>query len=368
MIIEKGNGEEIATLYCENWEQIQKRYEAFWALENHDRPLLNITAPKKNRTKLLESKHKTLKDRWTDTEFVIQNGNLQMQNTVYAGEAFPMLWPNLGPDVFASLYGTEMIFGEDTAWAVPFLSDEDVEQGPAFTLDRNGAYYQKLMEMTKAIAEDAKDKYIVGITDLHPGADGLVSMRGPENLCYDTIDHPEFIQKGTMALLKGFQEICDELYTITTQYQRGSANWSGIWHPGKWYVTSCDFCCMISEDMFEDLIAPELELELDYLDANIYHMDGPGAIKHLDRLLNLKKLQGIQWVPGAGQPSASYWLPMLRKIQDSGRMIQVNVELDELETMLKHLRPEGVFYNLSCRDEEEAAEVLKFAEKVRFED
>ena len=336
-------------------------------MENHDRPLLNITAPKKGRKKLIGSEHKNLKERWTDTEFIIQNGNLQMQNTYYAGEAFPMLWPNLGPDVFAALYGTEMIFGENTAWAVPFLSEKEAEQEPKFIFNRNGEYYRKLIEMTQAITEDAKDKYIAGITDLHPGADGLVSMRGPENLCYDTIDHPEFIQKGTLELFKGFKEICDELYAITTKYQRGSANWSGIWHPGKWYVTSCDFCCMISEDMFEDLVAPELELELDYLEANIYHMDGPGAIKHLDRLLKMEKLQGIQWVPGAGQPSASYWLPMLKKIQDSGRMIQVNVELGELETMLRNLRPEGVFYNLSCRDAEEAEEVLKFAEKVRYE-
>ena len=336
-------------------------------MENHDRPLLNITAPKKGHKRLIGSEHKNLKERWTDTEFIIQNGNLQMQNTYYTGEAFPMLWPNLGPDVFAALYGTEMIFGENTAWAVPFLSEKEAEQEPKFIFNRNGEYYRKLIEMTQAITEDAKDKYIAGITDLHPGADGLVSMRGPENLCYDTIDRPEFIQKGTLELFKGFKEICDELYAITTKYQRGSANWSGIWHPGKWYVTSCDFCCMISEDMFEDLVAPELELELGYLEANIYHMDGPGAIKHLDRLLKMEKLQGIQWVPGAGQPSASYWLPMLKKIQDSGRMIQVNVELGELETMLRNLRPEGVFYNLSCRDAEEAEEVLKFAEKMRYE-
>ena len=61
------------------------------------------------------------------------------------------------------------------------------------------------MELTKAAVEDGKDKYLVGITDLHPGGDALVSMRGPQNLCYDTFDVPEFLKKGVKKLLPGFE-------------------------------------------------------------------------------------------------------------------------------------------------------------------
>ena len=59
----------------------------------------------------------------------------------------------------------------------------------------------------------------------------------------------------------------------------------GIWHPGRWYPTCCDFSCMISTQMYEELVVGELLEELDFLDASIYHLDGPDALKHLDRLL-----------------------------------------------------------------------------------
>lgn len=354
-------------LYCENWPDIQKRYIEYWAKENHDRPILNVKAPKTNQKLRPVSKHATLKERWTDIDYILKCADWEMQNTFFGAEAFPMFWPNLGPDIFAALYGTDLEFGEDTSWAIPHLTDCQIEEFKGFQLQKQGEYYRKIIEMTDAVVEHAKEKYIAGITDLHPGADGLVSMRGPQELCFDSLDYPEFIKKGSFSLFEGFKEIYEELYKRTTKYQQGSTNWMGIWHPDRWYVTSCDFCCMISEDMFEEAIVEELEAEIEFLDASIYHLDGPGALKHLDRLLKIDKLNGIQWVYGAGQPTASHWMDVLHKIQDAGKLIQVNVEPNELEFMLQHLRPEGVMYNVYASSEEEAKALLKMSEKVRYQ-
>ena len=114
-------------LYCENWEKIKERYLEFWAMENHDRPLLKITAPKDNRKEAPVSKHATLKERWMDTEYTLKRANWSMQNTLYLGEAYPYFSPDLGPDYFAACYGTGLIFGETTSWAEPWMTDEDVE-------------------------------------------------------------------------------------------------------------------------------------------------------------------------------------------------------------------------------------------------
>lgn len=216
--------------------------------------------------------------------------------------------------------------------------------------------------MTKDIVEDSKGDYIVGVTDLHTGADGLVALRGPENLCYDVMDEPEIIKKGVMELLLGFKKIMDELHTLTQKYQKGTTNWMGIWNPEKWYVTSCDFSCMISENMYKELILPELLEEINYLDASMYHLDGPGALKHLDTLLSIEKLKGIQWVYGAGQPTASHWIPVLKKIQKAGKLIQVDIVPEDLDILLKELEPEGVMYQTWCSSEDEAKAILKKVE------
>lgn len=350
-------------LYCKEFDRIKKRYLDFWAMENHDRPLLSITAPKDNCEQSPISNHTTLKERWLDVEYVLRKANWQFQNTCYVGESFPVFCPDFGPDYFAACYGTELTFGEITSWAESWMSDDDVENYRGFKRDFENEYYKKMLELTKAAVEDGKDKYLVGITDLHPGADGLVSMRGPQTLCYDTFDYPEFIKKGIMDLLKGFQEVYDELYQITTKYQEGTSNWMAVWHPGKWYPVSSDFSCMLSKEMYEDLLIEELEAEAKWLDASIYHLDGPDALKHLDRILKIPKLGGIQWVPGAGNPTASHWIPEIKKIQAAGKCVQTDVLPEELEFMLKELSPEGLMYRIAAKSEAEAKDLLRMAEK-----
>lgn len=352
-------------LYCEDWEKRQKRYLEFWARENHDRPLLSITAPGEGGGKAPFGEHGSLRERWMDTEYMLRQANWRMQNTCYLGESFPALNPDLGPDFFAACYGTGLQFGENTSWAIPWMTDQDVEEFRGFCMEKENVYHQKMLEMTRAAVEDGKDKYLVGITDLHPGGDGLVSMRGPQNMCYDTLDYPEFIRKGVMDLLPGFQKIYEELYRITTKYQEGSTCWMGIWHPGRWYPASCDFSCMISQDMFEELIVGEIEEEIGYLDASIYHLDGPDALKHLDRLLRIRKLKGIQWVYGAGRPTASHWIPVIKKIQAAGKCVQIEVKPEELNIMLEELMPEGLMYVIYAESEEEGKALLKMAEKPR---
>lgn len=136
-----------------------------------------------------------------------------------------------------------------------------------------------------------------------------------------------------------------------------------IWHPQRWYPVSCDFSCMISKDMYEELIVDEIEKETEYLDGSIYHLDGPGALKHLDRILKMPSLGGVQWVYGAGQPTASHWIPVIKKIQTAGKCVHIEVEPQELEIMLKEVEPEGVMYHITAKSEYEAKELMKLAEK-----
>jgi len=350
-------------LYCENWEQIQKKYEEFWARENHDRPLIRIEVLKDEPAKAPVSNHATLRERWMDTEYMLKYENWKMQNTLYLGEAFPRLHPFLGPDYFATAYGAELEFGEETSWAKPCITDEDVEHHEKFVANVQNVYYKKMEELTKAAVEDGRDKYIVAVSDLHPGGDALAALRGPQNLCFDVYDNPEFIKKGVMELLPGFCQEYERLYQMTTKYQKGSTNYMGLWHPGRWYPPCCDFSCMISEEQYEELIVEEIEKEVAFLDASIYHLDGPGALRHLDRILKIPGLNGVQWVYGAGQPTASHWLDVIKKIQDAGKCVNIAVEANELEFMLNNVAPEGVCYRVNgVRNEAHARELMKMAE------
>ena len=351
--------------YKENWDSIQTRYLEYWARENHDRPLLAITAPK-DRTQGKRPAPVTYvsqKDRWFDTENVLKQVNHRFQNTYFGAEALPIYSPNLGPDVFAAFYGVGLAFSEGTSWSK--YHEIDFDAYADLVLDTNNTYYRKMVEMTEAAVADARDKYLVGVTDIHPGADALVSMLGPEQLCFDTVERPDDVKRAVMGLFDGFKTVFEDLYRITTRYQRGSTNWMSVWHPKRWYVTSCDFAALISNAMFKELVVDELLAELDFLDASIFHLDGPDALRHLDTLLAVEPLKGIQWVYGAGKPTAAHWLDVLKRIQQAGKMIYIHIVPEDLDALLENLEPEGVLYALHVASEAEADALIRKASAYR---
>jgi 5-methyltetrahydrofolate--homocysteine methyltransferase len=52
-----------------------------------------------------------------------------------------------------------------------------------------------------------------------------------------------------------------------------------------------------------------------------YHLDGKGELPHLDQLLAIEELAGVQWVPGEGSPPLQEWPEVLNKIADSDKKI-----------------------------------------------
>ncbi len=349
--------------YKQNWEKARQKYLDFWAMENHDRPVLLLNGKKDVKQSVRVTPPADLLERWTNTEYVIQSSREQMENTVYLAESIPAICPNLGPDIFGASLGADLVFEQTTSFSKPFVRNWETDT-VAFRLDN--PWWQKILSMTKEVAADAQGDYMVGITDLHPGADGLVSIRGPENLCMDLYDEPEAFEVARKILLPAFRYQLDTLYDVCCKNLPGSTNWMGLWHPEKWYVTSCDFICMISQEMFARYILPELREEIDYLQGKtIFHLDGPGALKHLDALLEIENLAGIQWVYGAGQPSARHWLPVLQRIQKAGKRINIGLHPEDIDPVFEALEPEGLscYFDFSMTAEEAEA-VLRRCEGI----
>jgi len=350
--------------YKPDWEKTKQKYMEYWAREN-ERHFIWVCAPKEGAKYKSITAPENPVDRWTDTEYLIKKARATFETTFYGGAAFPNFCPNLGPNLLAAATGwCELNFVDDnTGW--PSEKLHDWKDAGKLELDVNNKWWKKIVEITEEAVRDSNGDYFVSITDLHPGLDALAAIRGSENLAIDLIDNPDQVKKANFEIFEVFKQIVDTLYNITTKNIPGSSSWIHIWHPGKWYVTSCDFICMISPEMFDEFVLPELKEELFWLDASIFHLDGPGAIKHLDALLEIPELKGVQWVYGAGQPSASHWIPLLKKIQDAGKLVHVYFDPAELDILMEELRPEGVMLATWVGSEEEARYLLKKAENYR---
>ena len=122
-----------------------------------------------------------------------------MENTYFGGESFQWHGP-IWVLTYLVLYGADVDFSPDTSWAVH--KEVDLTN---LVFEEHG-YYAKILEMTKSMLEDSKGDYLVGITDIHSGLDGIVSLVGPENLCYELYDNPDEVKMASFDMFEGYKK------------------------------------------------------------------------------------------------------------------------------------------------------------------
>ena len=133
----------------------------------------------------------------------------------------------------------------------------------------------------------------------------------------------------------------------------------GVWSDRPSTDLQSDFSIMMSPEMFDEYFLPFIDEQTTMVERTLYHLDGPGAVRHVDSLLSLPYLDGIQWVPGAGAKPTVEWLPLLQKIQDAGKLVYAYCDQHSVRRILSELRPEGVMLVTSCESVEEAERLLE---------
>jgi len=341
-----------------DYEQVLDRYAAWWDCEVLDRPLVSMAfaKPHEDQVSCPEKVHASFRDRWMDTEFVVEQTVAQMANTVYHADALPVKFPNLGPEVFSAYYGCPLEFGETTSWSEPNLADWSLVSMNALRLDRGNVYFRKILELTDALLEVARDTFIVGYTDLHAGGDAIAAFRDPQTLCIDMIEYPTEIAALLDRITDDFLEVYDLYYDKLSAAGMPSTTWLPAVCRGKYHVPSNDFSCMVSDSMFEEVFLPGIVRECRHMDRCIYHLDGPQALRYLDTLLALPEIHAIQWVPGAGQDHWARWIEVYQRIQAAGKAFILYPPFEDLDYVMEVLRPEGAWLSVSGVHEIETAE------------
>ncbi len=353
-----------------DYEEVFNRYEAWWDCDIVDRPLVSMAfpVPRFERKNVPQKKYATVRERWMDTAQVVAQAEVRLRNTVHFADSLPIAWPNLGPEVFSAFYGCELEYGERTAWSKPVLADWSDASVEKLQLDRNSFYFRKLEEMTEALIAAGKGKFIVGYTDLHGGGDAIAAFRDPQELLIDTIEHPEAITRLCDRITTEFLAVYDHFHQILSASGMPSTTWLSATCKGKYHVPSNDFSCMISSESFEQLFVPGIIRECQHMDRCIYHLDGPQALRYLDRLLEMPEIHAIQWVPGAGH---DYWadsIDVYRRIQSRNKALCLGLPAKDLPLLFKTLDPRGVWlsvWGISNQQEAEAAlgDIAKWTRK-----
>lgn len=363
------------TIWIEE-KQLEKslaRNEAFWKGELEDYPLMWVTVPNAKPGEGPPEPDEEEK-MWTDVDYVIASTEEQLSRTYYAGDSLPVFNPWLGPDQFAGWLGADLILKpkDFTSWVKPFV--DNWEEHRQLQIDPENRWWKLYLEIVRRSAEAGKGKWVTGYPDLHTGIDALCAIRGPENLMTDLLTIPETIHRAMKQMTELWKYVVDTVSEIIIPTGQGSSNWTMGYSSGRFLcVGQNDFTCMISPQMFDDFCRQDNIECCNYVDSSLYHLDGPGAIRHLPAILELENLDAVQWIQGAGNSFPSQWLDLLRRIQDSGKSVQVYYGpnhgddadlIKEIEILCEALDVRRLFIWAIVDSVEKADAVVKHAREV----
>ncbi len=349
----------------ERWQRIKNDNRRWWA-GDLDRPLLALTVsgrdPGRPAPKLQSVRPPCMYDLAIPAEDIVDCWDYGLSCHRFLGDAYPRVWPDFGPGVLAAMLGANAQARAETVWFGP---SEPMEIADIhFAYDADNIWLRRIKDICQAAVHRWDGLVQVAMTDLGGSLDVLSSFRPDEGLLLDLYDHPEEVQRLLWEAHEAWHACFADINAVLQPTNPGYAAWDGVFSERPYYILQCDFCYMISPEMFDRFVKPELVASCARLGNTIYHLDGVGQLAHLDSLLEIESLGGVQWVPGAGQPKGEHWLDVYARIGAAGKRIWLArdmCDLDMIDAIAQRVgTPNGIVYQAEGGPDAEA----KFADAL----
>lgn len=352
----------------EAWENVKLRYEAWWRGGLHDRPLVQVTAPRDGAPPLVPWRGGAASDeeRWTDIGYALWMTEQRLERTWYGGEALPTLDSYVSPIGMSAgggiLFGCTPHYAPDTVWVDPLAVDPvPVGHGfPPLVVDPDRRRW--IRDSFAAAGRASRGRFYGRESFANHAGDTLAAIRGAERLLVDLVENPDWVSQALERITDVLREFMAELLPLQSPETLGLEGWvstAGMWSAERNFVPDCDVSCMVSPRQFEEIFLPPLRRAMRDFSRNLYHLDGTDALRHLDVLLATPEIDGIQWVPGAGRERLAQWIPLVRRIQAAGKCVQLLARPEEIEPLLREVPPDGLLFTTSCASEAEGRALVE---------
>lgn len=346
--------------YGVDWSNVREGWAALWQSRHRGRPCMTVMAS--NGRKSTCPPPVSGEQRWLDPDWLVRSFLDGFESTYYAGEAFPSSLIMAG--WVANTYGAVPAFPQETIWCEPIAVDCD--RPPAFELDWNSPWFLKVQALHQAVVAAAgRDKFLVGQGCLLPGSDMLGMIIGTEPALLAMAEHPQWTRAAILQLAANGTALRNHFFELarrTNEFWYGNAGWMPMWAPQPFISTQSDISCMMSPEMFETFIVPELDQLGREFGRVWYHLDGQSAFQHLPRLLSLPYMKVIQFIPMAGTANnGPEYMDLYRKIQAAGKIVHIQTPAQNIEPLCRELDPGLLCIDTRCRSPKDADDLLDAA-------
>jgi hypothetical protein len=349
----------------ENWEESKRHYLDWWCgkglvvtmwehLQQGVQPHADVPLPPPPRD---------LSQKWFDPEWRAAELDYYLSRSSFLADIPAVANTQLGPGSLAAILGGIFEGGEDTIWIHP-----NPKQTGDIILNAENTVRKLHQDLLKCCKKLSCGNYYVGMPDLMEGLDILAALRSTDAVLIDTAAEPELVESQLRQINDIYFKVFDELYEIIREGDEMAFCYFSLWAPGKMTKLQSDISIMIGAKDFRRFVLPYIREQCQKIPYTLYHLDGVGAIRHLDTLLEIEELKAIQWTPGITEPQGGdpKWYDLYRRILASGKSVMASwVQVGEIHSLLDAIGAEGVHLMIDFKTERDIEIALEIVEKYR---
>ncbi len=330
----------------ENESLCRTRHQAFWHNDSLGTPLVFALAekpgfPPRPWQSPLPRKAWDLSPDWHVN--MVEN---YLYGNCFCGDAMPVASLMVGLDIV----NTTILAGGDYDYS---SSNDFIGFQPGrFKLEETVAGFdpghplvQDLMACYDRVIQRVGQDALVNTPMTLDALSSLYAMCGSSTFLMDMLDKKELIKQRVREMTQTYLAFYDHFYDhLKVKGYGESASWFQVFAEGKFESVRCDFSLMLSPDLFDEFVMPELIQVCDHMDYTLFNMCSVQHARFLDQLATIPSLDGIFWNPEPYLDGIRGYLPVLQKIKEKGMCLEIvchNVEDGVLAA--KTLGPDGLY-------------------------
>ena len=343
--------------YKPDWARAQARWDAYWSVEAMDRPCMSVRAPRPDGDSVPLPELKTVEDKWMDSEYQMAKALKSLEECYLGGEAAPyagicMAGTTTGCDGHLTFY-------ENCIDITPSM--KSIDQPVTWRPGPRDPWRHRVDAMLDRFLNDAPGRYIVLSPEQYPHIDLLYMLRGNTDMLVDMATYPEQC-KARLLELRGPEEEQRIHFRKLIDARQGDVGYpcGSTWCRQLCLATQADCAANISPEMFEEMVLPELDFLGERYERLWFHTCG--YKQHLELCLGRPYMRVIQYSPNPKEPAnGPAHLAFYRRVQKARRCLDINVDPEHVEFLVRHLRPEGLHIVTRVNSIAEADELLENA-------